>query len=80
MWYEDMFTYEGVPMKAPTNAGMKGTQNWQYDREKMKHKPELENEEDEPAVLVSSYLLTIPLLQNTRILKSSKKCIAPCIV
>ncbi len=33
MWCEDMFTPEGVPMKAPTNAGMKGPQNWKYERE-----------------------------------------------
>jgi hypothetical protein len=30
-WYEDMFTPEGVPMTAPTDAGMKGSQNWRYD-------------------------------------------------
>ena len=63
MWYEDMFTYEGVPMKAPTNAGMKGTQKWQYDREKRKHEPEEETEE-EPAVLILLCPLTIPQSWN----------------
>lgn len=67
MWYEDMFTYEGVPMKAPTNAGMKGTQNWQYDREKMKHESEQENEEEEPAVLLCVCSDRIRPLQNTGI-------------
>ncbi|KPK72236.1 hypothetical protein AMJ87_05270 [candidate division WOR_3 bacterium SM23_60] len=71
MWYEDMFTYEGVPMKAPTNAGMKGTQNWRYDREKRKHEPEQEKEEEEPAVLILLYPLTIPLFQNSGIITYS---------
>ncbi len=36
-WYEDMFTPEGIPIKAPTNAGMKGAQNWRYDREQSRY-------------------------------------------
>ena len=78
MWYEDMFTYEGVPMKAPTHAGMKGAQNWQYDREKMKHEPEQENDEEEPAVPISPYSLTMPLFQNTGMVAYPNKCNAAC--
>jgi hypothetical protein len=47
-----MFTYEGVPMKAPTNAGMKGAQNWRHDREQKKHDYEEQEKEEEPAVLM----------------------------
>ncbi len=49
MWSEDMFTPEGIPMKAPTNAGMKGAQNWRYDREQSKYA--YEKEENETAAL-----------------------------
>jgi len=49
MWCEDMFTPEGVPMKAPTNAGMKGAQNWRYDREQSRNT--YEREESKTATL-----------------------------
>ncbi len=52
MWCEDMFTYEGVPMTAPTNAGMKGAQHWRYDREQKRHDHEEQEKEEEPAVLM----------------------------
>jgi hypothetical protein len=80
MWYEDMFTYEGVPMKAPTNAGMKGNQRWQYDRGTMKYEPERESEEEEPAVLAAAYLLTIPLFHNIGIVEYSHANSAACSV
>jgi hypothetical protein len=35
MW-EDRFTPEGVPMTAPTDAGMAGPQNGQYEHQKWK--------------------------------------------
>ncbi len=44
MWCEDMFTPEGIPMKAPTDAGMKGSQNWRYDREQCRYGHKKESE------------------------------------
>ena len=46
---EDMFTPEGVPMKSPTNAGMRGSQNWKYDRERNRY--DNEKEEKKSALL-----------------------------
>gem|GEM_PF-2899373 len=42
MWSEDMFTPEGIPIKAPTNAGIEGAQNWRYDREQSQYAYEKE--------------------------------------
>ncbi|UCC11962.1 MAG: hypothetical protein JSW02_00055 [candidate division WOR-3 bacterium] len=34
--WDDRFTAEGIPMTAPTNAGMTGSQVWQYEHQKWK--------------------------------------------
>jgi len=34
--WDDRFTAEGVPMTAPTDAGMEGSRAWQYEHQKWK--------------------------------------------
>ena len=35
MW-DDRFTFEGIPMTAPIDAGMEGSRNWHYEHQKWK--------------------------------------------